>query len=64
MLPTVYANFKPLIKNDCMFWNSCTLTSMSNLVSMYWNQGRWKEAEELNVRVKEGGEHSASFYVG
>ncbi|KAF2819853.1 kinesin light chain [Ophiobolus disseminans] len=27
-----------------------TLTSMSNLASMYWNQGRWKEAEELGVQ--------------
>ncbi|KAF6786572.1 kinesin light chain protein, partial [Colletotrichum musicola] len=30
-----------------------TLTSMANLASTYRNQGRWKEAEELNVRVIE-----------
>jgi hypothetical protein len=28
-----------------------TLTSMGNLASTYWNQGRWKEAEELEVQV-------------
>ncbi|SCO87692.1 uncharacterized protein FRV6_11819 [Fusarium oxysporum] len=26
-----------------------TLTSMANLASTYWNQGRWKEAEELDM---------------
>ncbi len=30
-----------------------TLTSMANLASTYWNQGRWKEAEELNAQVME-----------
>jgi len=30
-----------------------TLTSMANLASTYRNQGRWKEAEELDVRVME-----------
>ena len=30
-----------------------TLTSMANLASTYRNQGRWKEAEELEVKVKE-----------
>ena len=30
-----------------------TLTSMANLASTYWNQGRWKEAEELDVQVME-----------
>jgi hypothetical protein len=25
------------------------LTSMGNLASTYWKQGRWKEAEELEV---------------
>ncbi|KAF4921131.1 Kinesin light chain 3 [Colletotrichum fructicola] len=30
-----------------------TLTSMANLASTYSNQGRWKEAEELEVRVME-----------
>ena len=24
---------------------------MANLASMYWNQGRWKEAKELEVQV-------------
>ena len=28
-----------------------TLTSMANLASTYQNQGRWKEAEELEVQV-------------
>jgi hypothetical protein len=27
--------------------HSDTLTSMANLASTFWNQGRWKEAEEL-----------------
>ncbi|KAF6803649.1 kinesin light chain [Colletotrichum plurivorum] len=26
---------------------------MANLAATYWNQGRWKEAEELFVRVME-----------
>jgi hypothetical protein len=30
-----------------------TLTSMANLASTYRNQGRWKEAEELEVQVIE-----------
>jgi tetratricopeptide (TPR) repeat protein len=30
-----------------------TLTSMNNLALTYRNQGRWKEAEELNVQVME-----------
>ncbi|KIX03666.1 uncharacterized protein Z518_07219 [Rhinocladiella mackenziei CBS 650.93] len=30
-----------------------TLTNMANLASTYRNQGRWKEAEELNVQVTE-----------
>ena len=30
-----------------------TLSSMINLASTYWNQGRWKEAEELNMQVIE-----------
>ncbi|KAJ0311418.1 hypothetical protein Brms1b_008399 [Colletotrichum noveboracense] len=30
-----------------------TLTSMAHLASTYSNQGRWKEAEELEVRVME-----------
>jgi Tetratricopeptide repeat len=28
-----------------------TLISMINLVLIFWNQGRWKEAEELGVQV-------------
>ena len=32
---------------------SSTLTSMANLASTYWNQGRWDEAEELEVQVME-----------
>jgi hypothetical protein len=30
-----------------------TLTSMANLASTYRNQGRWKEAEELEVQAIE-----------
>lgn len=30
-----------------------TLTSMANLASTYCNQGRWKEAEELELVVME-----------
>ncbi len=30
-----------------------TLTSMANLASTYWNQGRWEEAETLEVQVME-----------
>jgi lipopolysaccharide biosynthesis regulator YciM len=30
-----------------------TLTSMANLASTYRNQGRWKDAEELEVQVME-----------
>ena len=30
-----------------------TLTSMDNLAETYWNQGRWKEAEQLEVTVME-----------
>src|SRR2546423_15531309 len=26
---------------------------MANLASTYWNQGRWKEAEDLGVQVME-----------
>ena len=28
-----------------------TLSSMANLSTTYWNQGQWKEAEELEVQV-------------
>jgi UDP-2,3-diacylglucosamine pyrophosphatase LpxH len=31
--------------------HSDTLTSMANLASTYWNQGRWEEAETLEVVV-------------
>lgn len=30
-----------------------TLIGMNNLASIYWNQGQWKEAEELQVQVME-----------
>ena len=30
-----------------------TLTSMANLASTFWNQGRWTEAERLRVQVME-----------
>jgi putative hemolysin len=33
--------------------HSDTLTSMANLASTYWNQGRWKEAEELQAKATE-----------
>ena len=40
-----------------------TLSSMGNLASTYSNQGRWSEAEQLNIQVMEmrkkllGGDH-------
>ena len=30
-----------------------TLTSIANLASTYWNQGRWDEAEKLHMQVME-----------
>jgi Tetratricopeptide repeat len=30
-----------------------TLTSIANLAVTYWNQGRWKEAEEMFIKVME-----------
>ena len=30
-----------------------TLSSMANLASTYWNQGRWADAERLLVEVTE-----------
>jgi len=33
--------------------HSDTLTSMANLASTQWNQGRWTETEELEVQVME-----------
>jgi hypothetical protein len=30
-----------------------TLTSIGNLASTFWSQGRWKGAEELDVQVME-----------
>ncbi|KZL85290.1 kinesin light chain 3, partial [Colletotrichum incanum] len=30
-----------------------TLSSMANLASTFWNQGRWEEAEKLEVQVME-----------
>ena len=44
-----------------------TLTNMNNLASTLWSQGRWKEAEELEVQVMEtrknmlGTEHPATL---
>ncbi|KAF4615876.1 hypothetical protein G7Y89_g15240 [Cudoniella acicularis] len=44
-----------------------TLTSMANLASTYRNQGRWDEAEELEVQVMEtrktklGADHPDKF---
>ncbi|KAK4117981.1 hypothetical protein N657DRAFT_659810 [Parathielavia appendiculata] len=34
-----------------------TLTSMANLASTYWEQGRWEEAEKLFVQTKLGADH-------
>jgi hypothetical protein len=34
-----------------------TLTSMANLAATYWNQGRWKDAETLEVVVMEKKKH-------
>jgi hypothetical protein len=28
-----------------------TLTSVTNLASIYWNHGRWKEVEDQHVQV-------------
>jgi Tetratricopeptide repeat len=30
-----------------------TLSSMANLELTFWNQGRWKDAEELEVQAME-----------
>jgi tetratricopeptide (TPR) repeat protein len=44
-----------------------TLSSMANLASTYWKQGRWGEAEQLDVRVMEtrtrvlGAEHPSTL---
>jgi hypothetical protein len=38
---------------DCGAEHPSTLTGMANLASTYRNQGRWKEAEELDVQVME-----------
>ena len=44
-----------------------TLTSIANLASTYRNQGRWKEAEDLDVQVMEtrkrvlGAEHPSTL---
>src|SRR2546430_6102919 len=43
------------------------LTSIANLASTYWNQGRWTQAEELEVQVMEtrkrvlGAEHPSTL---
>ncbi|KAI1554711.1 kinesin light chain, partial [Pyrenophora tritici-repentis] len=34
-----------------VLFRSDTLSSMANLASTYRNQGRWKEAEQLEVQV-------------
>jgi tetratricopeptide (TPR) repeat protein len=39
------------MRTDCI--HPDTLISMANLASTYRNQGRWKEAEELEVQVME-----------
>ena len=31
--------------------HSNTVTSIANLVSLFWNQGLWKKAEEPTVQV-------------
>ena len=38
-----------------------TLTSLNNIASTYWDEGQWKEAEELFVTTKRvlGAEHPA-----
>ena len=33
--------------------SSFSNASMANLASTFWNQGRWKEAEELELQVME-----------
>ncbi|KAH8661761.1 hypothetical protein BGZ61DRAFT_368682, partial [Ilyonectria robusta] len=40
--------------------HSHTLSSMANLASTFWSQGRWKEAEELALRVMETRKSSSS----
>ena len=42
-----------LERNTLGVEHPCTLSSMANLASMYWNQGRWDEAEKLEVQVME-----------
>ena len=46
-----------------------TLASMANLASTYPNQGRWNEAEQLEVQVIEmkkplGAEHPDTLTIG
>ncbi len=43
--------------------HSSTLTIMANLASKSWNQGQWKEAEELEVKVIEDEFEGASVVV-
>jgi uncharacterized protein involved in tolerance to divalent cations len=40
-----------------------TLTSIANLASIYKDQGRWKEAEELEMQVKGCSSPSTLFIV-
>jgi hypothetical protein len=35
---------------------------MANLTSMFWEQGRWKEAEDLEVQVMETGKREREMY--
>ncbi|KAJ5460953.1 uncharacterized protein N7458_002505 [Penicillium daleae] len=40
-----------------------TLTSMANLASTYWNQGRWEEAEQLEVDSQDEARRGLSVYA-
>lgn len=42
-----------MMKNVLGEQHPYTLTSMGNRAVTYMNQGRWKEAEELELRVME-----------
>ncbi|KAH8707092.1 kinesin light chain, partial [Phaeosphaeriaceae sp. PMI808] len=41
-----------------------TLSTMANLASTFWNQGRWKEAEELFVQVIETSSRGGGRVLG
>ena len=52
-------------RNTLGWEHPSTLTSKANLASTYRNQGRWKEAEELEVQVVEmSARVGASFHTG